>query len=94
MNAKLFVDHVPENFKKIEEGPDHLKGNEAMEEELRSLTKNQSLKLVKRLVGAKVIGKKWVFRLKNNEKEKLKSSSKMKDTTSTKRMHLQPINHC
>ena len=63
----LTTNAEPRNFKEAKENPNRGKWFEAMEEELRSLSDNETWELVDLPEGKKAIGSKWVYKIKYNQ---------------------------
>lgn len=64
LNMALITTTDPTSF---EEAVKSSKWRQAMDEEIRAIERNHTWKLVKRPLGAKTIGVKWVFKTKFNE---------------------------
>lgn len=57
----------PETFEEALSGPDKIKWEQAMDEEIRSLEENHTWEIVDLPKGSKVVGCKWVYKIKTDE---------------------------
>ena len=64
MVADEMIGEEPENFKQAMDSKDKWKWLSAMEDEMTSLKKNNTWVLVQRPAGKRLVGCKWIFKLK------------------------------
>ncbi|KYB24675.1 Retrovirus-related Pol polyprotein from transposon TNT 1-94-like Protein [Tribolium castaneum] len=67
LSVKSFIDEVPESYKEARSRTDYHDWEKAIAEELNALNRNGTWTLVEKPKNAKLIGNKWVFRLKRNQ---------------------------
>lgn len=65
LNAKNYVEELPDNVEELREREDWPEWEKAIKEELRSLEKNHTWDLVDLPAGKRVISSKWVFKIKH-----------------------------
>ncbi|CAN1285750.1 Retrovirus-related Pol polyprotein from transposon TNT 1-94, partial [Linum perenne] len=61
------IEGVPNSFREAVQSPEHVKWQEAMKEEMKSLEKNKTWSLVQLPSGKRAIGCKWVFAKKDDK---------------------------
>lgn len=72
LSAESFIDDVPENLENAKNRSDYRYWKAAVEEELKTLKKNNTWTLVRKPENVKVIDNKWVFRLKRHPDGQIK----------------------
>lgn len=66
LSADEIVDDLPVSYETAKHSKYHKEWEEAMQEEINSLKKNETWKLVKLPQGRKAIGNKWTFKIKHD----------------------------
>jgi hypothetical protein len=68
MSEEIHMDGDPTSYEEAMRSPHSSKWRESIEDEMRSMSANQVWKLEKIPKGAKIVGCKWVYKIKRDSK--------------------------